>query len=207
MESISWWLVAHNPARALDGRETVVFTDGSHFGEIIHQQKSCVQHIWLVRCWMSLSVSLSVPLCLSVFLSLLHTHTFFFSHMFACYDKHQLMLSFCFFDECWKYGIYWKVLPIERGGGLDQKLLLDFSRKLAVGDWCHIFPEGKTVQVYIVYCTILNARHICHILLKYSFSFITLYNTRPPPPPFLWLPSLFFFNSISTREAKEDPIY
>lgn len=40
-----------------------------------------------------------------------------------------------------------QVLPIERGAGLDQKLLLDFSRKLAAGAWCHIFPEGKTVQV------------------------------------------------------------
>eukprot|EP00903_Cladosiphon_okamuranus_P006456 g6316.t1 len=39
-----------------------------------------------------------------------------------------------------------KVLPIERGAGLDQKLLLNFSRKLAAGGWCHIFPEGKTVQ-------------------------------------------------------------
>ena len=40
-----------------------------------------------------------------------------------------------------------QVLPIERGAGLDQKLLLNFSRKLAAGGWCHIFPEGKTVQV------------------------------------------------------------
>lgn len=40
-----------------------------------------------------------------------------------------------------------KVLPIERGGGIDQKLLLDFSRRLAAGGWCHVFPEGKTVQV------------------------------------------------------------
>lgn len=40
-----------------------------------------------------------------------------------------------------------QVLPIERGGGVDQKLLLDFSRRLANGGWCHIFPEGKTVQV------------------------------------------------------------
>ncbi|CAN0088297.1 unnamed protein product [Scytosiphon promiscuus] len=39
-----------------------------------------------------------------------------------------------------------KVLPLERGAGLDQKLLLNFSRKLAAGEWCHIFPEGKTVQ-------------------------------------------------------------
>lgn len=40
-----------------------------------------------------------------------------------------------------------KVLPIERRAGPDQKLLLNFSRKLAAGEWCHIFPEGKTVQV------------------------------------------------------------
>lgn len=40
-----------------------------------------------------------------------------------------------------------QVMPIERGAGLDQKLLLNFSRKLAAGGWCHIFPEGKTVQV------------------------------------------------------------
>ncbi|CAN0421192.1 unnamed protein product, partial [Laminaria digitata] len=39
-----------------------------------------------------------------------------------------------------------QVLPIERGAGVDQKLLLDFSRKMAAGGWCHIFPEGKTVQ-------------------------------------------------------------
>ncbi|CAM9269692.1 unnamed protein product [Choristocarpus tenellus] len=39
-----------------------------------------------------------------------------------------------------------KVLPIHRGGGLDQKPLLDFARRLAAGDWCHVFPEGKTVQ-------------------------------------------------------------
>ncbi|CAM9731625.1 unnamed protein product [Ascophyllum nodosum] len=39
-----------------------------------------------------------------------------------------------------------KVLPVERGAGVDQTLLLDFSRRLAAGNWCHVFPEGKTVQ-------------------------------------------------------------
>lgn len=51
-----------------------------------------------------------------------------------------------------------QVLPIERGAGVDQKLLLDFSRRLAAGAWCHIFPEGKTVQVE--YCTSMILRGV-----------------------------------------------
>lgn len=36
-----------------------------------------------------------------------------------------------------------QVLPICRGCGINQSLLLDFARHLAAGDWCHIFPEGR----------------------------------------------------------------
>uniref|UniRef100_A0A7S2NY36 Tafazzin family protein n=1 Tax=Leptocylindrus danicus TaxID=163516 RepID=A0A7S2NY36_9STRA len=39
-----------------------------------------------------------------------------------------------------------KVLPIRRQGGIDQPLLLEFARKIAGGDWVHVFPEGKTNQ-------------------------------------------------------------
>jgi monolysocardiolipin acyltransferase len=39
-----------------------------------------------------------------------------------------------------------QVLPICRGGGINQKLLLDFGRHLASGEWCHIFPEGGVWQ-------------------------------------------------------------
>jgi len=39
-----------------------------------------------------------------------------------------------------------QVLPICRGGGIDQKLLLDFARHLACGEWCHVFPEGGVWQ-------------------------------------------------------------
>jgi monolysocardiolipin acyltransferase len=39
-----------------------------------------------------------------------------------------------------------KVMPIRRGGGINQKLLLDFARRLAAGDWCHVFPEGGIWQ-------------------------------------------------------------
>lgn len=39
-----------------------------------------------------------------------------------------------------------QVLPICRGGGINQSLLLDFARHLAAGDWCHIFPEGRISQ-------------------------------------------------------------
>mmetsp|Transcript_9183 Transcript_9183/g.9253 ORF Transcript_9183/g.9253 Transcript_9183/m.9253 type:complete len:145 (+) Transcript_9183:411-845(+) len=35
-----------------------------------------------------------------------------------------------------------KTLPIARGDGINQKLLLDFARHLAAGDWGHVFPEG-----------------------------------------------------------------
>ena len=39
-----------------------------------------------------------------------------------------------------------QVLPICRGGGINQQLLLDFGRHLANGEWCHIFPEGGVWQ-------------------------------------------------------------
>ncbi len=39
-----------------------------------------------------------------------------------------------------------QVLPIRRGGGIDQPFLKDFSTYIARGEWCHIFPEGGTFQ-------------------------------------------------------------
>ncbi|KAL3765019.1 hypothetical protein ACHAW5_004278 [Stephanodiscus triporus] len=39
-----------------------------------------------------------------------------------------------------------QVLPIRRGGGIDQRPLLDFGRHLARGEWCHVFPEGGVWQ-------------------------------------------------------------
>jgi monolysocardiolipin acyltransferase len=39
-----------------------------------------------------------------------------------------------------------KIMPIRRGGGIDQPLLLRFAQKIASGDWVHVFPEGKVVQ-------------------------------------------------------------
>jgi len=39
-----------------------------------------------------------------------------------------------------------QVLPIRRGGGIDQKLFKDFASLLAVGEWVHIFPEGGVWQ-------------------------------------------------------------
>lgn len=41
-----------------------------------------------------------------------------------------------------------KILPIKRGDGIDQKLLLDFTRKLANGDWCHLFPEAGKDSIF-----------------------------------------------------------
>ena len=39
-----------------------------------------------------------------------------------------------------------QVLPIRRGGGIDQRQLQDFGRHLARGEWCHVFPEGGVWQ-------------------------------------------------------------
>ena len=39
-----------------------------------------------------------------------------------------------------------QVLPIRRGGGIDQALFRDFASVLANGEWCHIFPEGGIWQ-------------------------------------------------------------
>lgn len=38
------------------------------------------------------------------------------------------------------------MLPIRRGGGVNQKLLLDFARLLAAGKWCHVMPEAGIWQ-------------------------------------------------------------
>lgn len=39
-----------------------------------------------------------------------------------------------------------QVLPIRRGGGIDQPLLQHFASLVARGEWCHIFPEGGVWQ-------------------------------------------------------------
>lgn len=39
-----------------------------------------------------------------------------------------------------------KSLPIWRGGGISQKLLTDYCRHVAAGEWSHLFPEGGVWQ-------------------------------------------------------------
>lgn len=39
-----------------------------------------------------------------------------------------------------------QVLPIHRGGGIDQASLYNFAYRLALGGWCHVFPEGGVWQ-------------------------------------------------------------
>lgn len=38
-----------------------------------------------------------------------------------------------------------KVLPVERGAGVDQASVSVAARALGSGDWLHIFPEGRVV--------------------------------------------------------------
>lgn len=39
-----------------------------------------------------------------------------------------------------------QVLPIQRGGGINQSLFRDFTSLVSKGEWCHIFPEGGVWQ-------------------------------------------------------------
>jgi monolysocardiolipin acyltransferase len=61
--------------------------------------------------------------------------------------------SLCSQEVCFKnpaLGTFFtagKVMPIKRGAGINQKLLLEFSRIAARGgEWMHVFPEGKIYQ-------------------------------------------------------------
>lgn len=42
-----------------------------------------------------------------------------------------------------------KIMPIFRGGGVYQIALSNFIQRVKYGEWCHIFPEGRTYQVRI----------------------------------------------------------
>ena len=39
-----------------------------------------------------------------------------------------------------------KVMPIERGAGINQRMLHEFAKKATAGGWLHIFPEGTICQ-------------------------------------------------------------
>jgi 1-acyl-sn-glycerol-3-phosphate acyltransferase len=61
--------------------------------------------------------------------------------------------AICTQEVCFSQGIFLsafcglgRVLPIKRGAGVDQPMLLDAARTLAAGHWLHIFPEGKVNQ-------------------------------------------------------------
>lgn len=41
-----------------------------------------------------------------------------------------------------------KIMPIHRGGGVHQIGLTNFIQRIKCGEWCHIFPEGRTYQVH-----------------------------------------------------------
>lgn len=57
--------------------------------------------------------------------------------------------TLCATDRCFRtramaaFFKHVKVLPVERGAGIEQPLLADVVRKLSRGDWVHMFPEGR----------------------------------------------------------------
>ena len=44
-----------------------------------------------------------------------------------------------------------KIMPIHRGGGVFQIALTNFIQRIRNGDWGHIFPEGRTYQVFTLF--------------------------------------------------------
>ena len=67
-------------------------------------------------------------------------------------DPAKLRWTLCSQEICFKNSAVaallgaGNVLPIRRGGGIDQPLLLNLAHKVAQGGWVHMFPEGKIVQ-------------------------------------------------------------
>ncbi len=46
---------------------------------------------------------------------------------------------------CRQFFLNGKVLPVERGAGVNQGSISVAARALGSGDWLHIFPEGRVV--------------------------------------------------------------
>jgi hypothetical protein len=43
----------------------------------------------------------------------------------------------------------YQVMPIARGEGIDQRMLVHLQRRLGAGGWAHVFPEGRCYQTGI----------------------------------------------------------
>jgi len=72
---------------------------------------------------------------------------------FLTEPQHKLTRwAMCAEDVCFRNKFFnaWclngKVLPVVRGGGLEQPVLDVAARLLARGDWVHVFPEGGIVR-------------------------------------------------------------
>ena len=74
---------------------------------------------------------------------------------FHDFPHHNIQQEFCFNPKLASIiGVYsglGKVMPIWRGGGINQKLLLNFARRSAAGDWIHVFPEGMHASLSLSY--------------------------------------------------------
>jgi len=70
-------------------------------------------------------------------------------HLCAC---PLLLACACFKEVCFRRDLLaaffgaGKVLPVKRGAGVDQPMLLDLGRRLAANRWAHVFPQGRVIQ-------------------------------------------------------------
>eukprot|EP00518_Triparma_eleuthera_P020316 CAMPEP_0197553578 /NCGR_PEP_ID=MMETSP1320-20131121/9315_1 /TAXON_ID=91990 /ORGANISM="Bolidomonas sp., Strain RCC2347" /LENGTH=326 /DNA_ID=CAMNT_0043114355 /DNA_START=344 /DNA_END=1320 /DNA_ORIENTATION=- len=81
------------------------------------------------------------------------------------WDHRYHRWSLCSQEICFKHPLSaaffgaGKVMPIKRGDGVDQPLLLQFCQRAAKpGSWVHLFPEGKIFQSGSVGSLYFNAR-------------------------------------------------
>lgn len=71
------------------------------------------------------------------------------------YTPGDMRWGLCAVDICFRNSLLnrfftlGKVMPIRRGGGLQQEELFSAARKLARGEWLHVYPEGKVSQRFI----------------------------------------------------------
>lgn len=68
------------------------------------------------------------------------------------YRPSLMRWGLCSLDICFQTRLYaavcklGKTLPMKRFGGLQQKYLFDATEKLSLGEWVHIYPEGRVRQ-------------------------------------------------------------
>ncbi|KAG1667040.1 hypothetical protein FOA52_000401 [Chlamydomonas sp. UWO 241] len=74
------------------------------------------------------------------------------SYFWSEHRHHGMRWTMCAKEVCFKNELLrqffqnGKVMPIVRGGGVDQPVMGTVARLVARGDWVHVFPEGRVMM-------------------------------------------------------------